>query len=40
MPLIGVLTGGLNFTDYKFVLKVGTATAEGVAAVAPVTLNY
>lgn len=40
MPLIGVLTGGLNFTDYKFILKAGTAASEWVAAIAPVTLNY
>lgn len=40
MPLIGVLTGGLNFTDYKIILRAGVTAAEGVAAVAPVTLNY
>ena len=40
MPLIGVLTGGLNFTDYKLILRAGKAASEWVAAIAPVTLNY
>jgi len=34
MPPIGLLTGGVNFTDLKMVLK------EGVGDVPPVTLNY
>lgn len=34
MPLIGALTGGVNFTNLKFVIK----TAHG--DVAAVTLNY
>lgn len=34
MPPIGVLLGGVNFTDFKFVLK---DAAEGVEAV---TINY
>lgn len=40
MPLISVITGGLNFTDYKFLLRAGTAASEWVVAVAPITLNY
>ena len=41
MPLIGVLTGGVNFTDYKIILKEWTlATADGIIARPPVTLNY
>ena len=40
MPLIGVLTGGLNFTEYKIVLKAGMPATEGATAVLPVTLNY
>ncbi len=39
MPPIGVLVGGVNFTDLKFTLK--DAVMEGGAEVAPaVTLNY
>ncbi|VYS93230.1 large-conductance mechanosensitive channel protein MscL [Campylobacter ureolyticus] len=34
MPIIGVITGGINFTDFKIVLK----EAHGEAAA--VTLNY
>lgn len=34
MPIVGVLTGGVNFTDYKFTLK---DAAEGIEAV---TINY
>lgn len=34
MPVIGVITGGINFTDFKIVLK----QAHGEAAA--VTLNY
>lgn len=33
MPLVGVLTGGVNFTDYKIVL------VEAVGSKAAVTLN-
>lgn len=42
MPLIGVLSGGLNFTDYKIILKSGlVASADGaIKAIPPVTLNY
>lgn len=34
MPVIGVITGGVNFTDFKIVLK------EAHGEVAAVTLNY
>ena len=34
MPIVGVVTGGVNFTDLKFVLKQAT---DNVAAV---TINY
>lgn len=34
MPVIGVITGGINFTDFKIVLK------EAHGEVAAVTLNY
>lgn len=40
MPLIGVVTGGLNFTDYKAVLKAWISASEGVVAIPAVTLNY
>ena len=30
MPLISVITGGLNFSDWKIVLKEAVANAEGV----------
>lgn len=40
MPLISLLTGGLNFTEYKIILKAGIPASEGVAAILPVTLNY
>ncbi|MBE6936783.1 MAG: large-conductance mechanosensitive channel protein MscL [Ruminococcaceae bacterium] len=30
MPVIGVLTGGINFGDWKIVLKEAVANAEGV----------
>lgn len=39
MPFVSVMTGGINFTDWKFVLK--QAVTEGGQVVAPeVTLNY
>lgn len=34
MPVVGVLTGGVNFTDFKFTLK---EASDGVEAV---TVNY
>lgn len=34
MPVVGVLTGGVNFTDLKFTLK------EAVDGVPAVTINY
>ena len=41
MPLIGVLTGGVNFTDYKIILREWLwATSDGILARPPVTLNY
>ena len=30
MPIIGVLTGGINFSEWKIVLKQAVANAEGV----------
>ncbi|MCI6987988.1 MAG: large-conductance mechanosensitive channel protein MscL [Campylobacter sp.] len=34
MPIVGVLTGGVNFTDFKFTLK------EAGGGVEAVTVNY
>lgn len=34
MPIVGVLTGGVNFTDYKLTIK------EAVDGAAAVTINY
>ncbi len=39
MPPLGVITGGINFTDMKFLLKPASVDAAG-KAVAAVTLNY
>ena len=41
MPVIGVITGGLNFADWKIVLKEAVANAEGVIDPATeVAINY
>lgn len=39
MPLVGVATGGMNFTDYKWVIK--DAVTQGQEIIQPeVTLNW
>lgn len=39
MPLVGVATGGINFTDYKWVIQ--SAVTDGQAIIKPeVTLNW
>lgn len=39
MPLVGVATGGMNFTDYKLVIQ--QAVMEGTEVIKPeVTLNW
>ena len=38
MPIISVVTGGVNFTDWKFVLK--SVAVEGVGTTPEVTINY
>ena len=39
MPLVGVATGGINFTDYKIVLQ--KAVMDGQEAITPeVTMNW
>lgn len=40
MPVIGLLVGGINFTDMKVTLKDAVPAADGAEAVAAVTLNY
>ena len=40
MPLISMLTGGINFSDWKWVLKEAVINAEGVEEVAEVAVNF
>lgn len=40
MPPLGLLVGGVNFTDLQWVLKDAVPATEGQAAVDAVTLNY
>lgn len=40
MPPIGLLVGGVDFTELKLVLKPAQLAADGADAVAAVTLNY
>lgn len=39
MPPIGMLLGGMNFANLKFILKAGSVDAAG-KVIEPVTLNY
>lgn len=40
MPIIGLLTGGVNFTDLKWVIKPAEINVAGEEIVAATTLNY
>jgi large conductance mechanosensitive channel len=40
MPIIGVLTGGLNFSDWKIVLKQAVLDAEGVVTNPEVAITF
>ncbi len=40
MPLIGVATGGMNFTDYKWVIQSAVNDATGAVIKPEVTLNW
>lgn len=40
MPFVGLLVGGVNFADLKWVLKVAEYGADGKELSAPVVLNY
>ena len=40
MPVIGVITGGLNFADWKIVLKQAVLDAEGAVANPEVAITF
>jgi large conductance mechanosensitive channel len=40
MPLVGQLSGGMDFADMKYVLSPEVVVAEGVAAKAEVAVRY
>jgi len=40
MPLVSMLTGGINFSDWKWVLKEAVLDAEGAVAVKEVAVNF
>ncbi|MFN3907405.1 MAG: large-conductance mechanosensitive channel protein MscL [Flavobacterium sp.] len=40
MPVVGMLTGGVDFSDLKIVLQVAVAESEGVAAVPEVAIRW
>ncbi|MBD5314737.1 MAG: large-conductance mechanosensitive channel protein MscL [Bacteroides sp.] len=40
MPLVGVATGGMNFTDYKWVIQKGVNDAAGAVITPEVSLNW
>ena len=40
MPLVGQLSGGMDFADFKYVLTPEVVAAEGVAAKAEVAVRY
>ena len=40
MPLISMLTGGINFSDWKWVLKEAVLDAEGAEVAAEVAVNF
>ena len=40
MPVIGVITGGLNFSDWKIVLKQAVLDAEGAVANPEVAITF
>lgn len=40
MPPLGLLVGGVNFTDLKWVMKAAEYGADGKVVAAAVTLNY
>jgi large conductance mechanosensitive channel len=40
MPIVGMLTGGVDFSEMKVVLQAAVAEAEGVAAVPEVAIRW
>ena len=40
MPLISMITGGINFSDWKWVLKEAVLNADGTEAAAAVSVNF
>ncbi len=40
MPLVGVATGGMNFTDYKWVIQKAAVDAQGAVLTPEVTMNW
>lgn len=40
MPLVGVATGGMNFTDYKWVIKHGEKAADGTVLTPDVVMSW
>ena len=40
MPLISMITGGVNFSDWKWVLKEAVLDAEGAEVAAEVAVNF
>ena len=40
MPLISMLTGGINFSEWKWVLKEAVLDAEGAVATAEIAVNF
>lgn len=40
MPLVGVATGGMNFTDYKWVIQKAVTDAQGAVITPEVSMNW
>lgn len=40
MPLVGLVTGGVDFNEKKWVIQEAIAESEGVAAVAEISVKY
>lgn len=40
MPLVGVATGGMNFTDYKWVIQKGVNAADGTVITPEVVMGW
>lgn len=40
MPLVGMITGGVDFNEKKWVLQEAVAGSDGIAAVAEISVKY